>query len=95
MYHIYSSSIFVLSAHFPLVFYLLVVHLKRLNLRVKRTFYLMFIAQLTFYLMFKTPKKSFDHPCHLKSRVPPLGLIASLSQSSDPTEYAGSSYRVY
>ena len=36
---------------FP-VFYLLVVHLKRLNLRVKLTFYLMFIAQLTFYLMF-------------------------------------------
>ena len=90
MFHIYSSSIFVLSAHFPLVFYLLVVHLKRLNLRV----YLMFIAQLTFYLMFKTPKKSFDHPCHLKSRVPPLGFIASLSQSSDPIEY-GSSYRVY
>ena len=52
MYHIYSSSIFVLSAHFPFVFYLLVVHLKRLNLRVKLTFYLMFIAQLTFYLMF-------------------------------------------
>ena len=84
MYHIYSSSIFVLSALFPLVFYLLVVHLKRLNLRVK----------LTFYLMFKTPQKSFDHPCHLKSRVPPLGFIASLSQSSDPIEY-GSSYRVY
>ena len=52
MYHIYSSSIFVLSAHFPLVFYLLVVHLKRLNIRVKLTFYLMFIAQLTFYLTF-------------------------------------------
>ena len=94
MYHIYSSSIFVLSALFPLVFYLLVVHLKRLNLRVKLTFYLMFIAQLTLYLMFKPPKKSFNHPCHLKSRVPPLGFIASLSQSSDPIEY-GSSYRVY
>ena len=94
MYHIYSSSIFALSALFPLVFYLLVVHLKRLNLRVKLTFYLMFIAQLTLYLMFKTPKKSFNHPCHLKSRVPPLGFIASLSQSSDPIEY-GSSYRVY
>ena len=52
MYHIYSSSIFVLSVHFPLVFYLLVVHLKRLNIRVKLTFYLMFIAQLTFYLTF-------------------------------------------
>ena len=52
MYHIYSSSIFVLSAHFPLVFYLLVVHLKRLNIRVKLTFYLMFIAQLTFYHTF-------------------------------------------
>ena len=52
MYHIYSSSIFVLSAHFPLVFYLLVVHLKRLNIRVKLTFYLMFIAQLTFCLTF-------------------------------------------
>ena len=38
MYHIYSSSIFVLSAHFPFVFYLLVVHLKRLNLRVKLSF---------------------------------------------------------
>ena len=24
-----------------------------------------------------SPKKSFDHPCHLKSRVPPLGIIAS------------------
>ena len=198
MYHIYSSSIFVLSAHFPFVFYLLVVHLKRLNHRVKLTFYLMFIAQLTFYLMFiareggggegtqdfnrqgwsnggksqnpktslglqtkrkkkshaefpnhknfqkaetvaeqvwfyfirrttrpgvrrnyhdlqivlntpkksllnqvtpknacqnfptpkkspnrkyETPKKSFDHPCHLKSGVPPLGFIASLSLS--------------
>ena len=36
------------------------------------------------------PKKSFDHLCQLKSksRVPPLGFIASLSQ-----EY-GSSYRV-
>ena len=45
MYHIYSSSIFVLSAHFPFVFYLLVVHLKRLNLRVKLSFYLMFIAR--------------------------------------------------
>ena len=24
---------------------------------------------------FQTPKKSFDHPCHLKSRVPPPRLL--------------------
>ena len=28
---------------------------------------------------FETPQKSFDHPCHLKSGVPPLGFIPSLS----------------
>ena len=28
-------------------------------------------------LKISNPKKSFDHPCHLKSRVPPLGIIAS------------------
>ena len=26
-------------------------------------------------LKISNPKKSFDHPCHLKSRVPPLPLL--------------------
>ena len=30
---------------------------------------------------FETPQKSFDYPCHLKSGVPPLEFIPSLSLS--------------
>ena len=27
------------------------------------------------YLNQATPKKSFDHPCHVQSKVPPLRLV--------------------